>query len=167
MYLLSFLLGIACLWDYSTGKIPNFLQFHILSTGLIYSFYGYGLRGAAAFLAKVVITAGVLFLPYLLSMIGAGDVKMIALAAGFLKRPQIMLFIFFTLLAAVPPALIKILADKGMKKRFAHFFEYIEDCIKTKKVKSYHRSRDEQLKTGIAMSGPVLFSILLAIGGVY
>lgn len=191
MYFLSPLLGIACLWDYSTGKIPNFLQFNIMSIGLLYSYYRSGWSSVLNFLIKVMVV-GIIFLPlFMIKTIGAGDVKTLALAAGFFKVPQILWFVFYVMLSAVIFSLIiqyfnqlyqqiskskfciRSLADAILSmfryyvKRFKLFIDYINNYKNTKQLTPYHLEYSERRNASIVMSGPMLISVILALGGVY
>lgn len=167
MYLLCFFLGIACLWDYSTGRIPNFLQFNLMCIGILYS-YGYGgWKGLLGFAVKVVVVGAILFPLFVLSMIGGGDVKMIALAAGYFSKEKILWFAFYIALCAAIIAIARLVISKSMRARWAYFFKYIRDFFSTGVVKPYHISHEKQVNSSIVMSGPILFSALLAWGGVY
>lgn len=167
MYLLCLLIGIACLWDYSSGKIPNFLQFNIFSIGLIYSFCSGGEMGIVTFLAKIVIMGFIFFPLFVLSMIGGGDVKIIALSAGYFPFSQILWFVFYLMISASLIALVKMLIDRNIRERWSFCLKYIQETISTGIVKPYHSSYKRQIKSSIVMSGPVMFSVLLAMGGVY
>jgi len=167
VYLLCPFLGIACLWDYSTGKIPNFLQFNLMSIGLIYSYGISGWRGVLAFLLKVLVVTAIMFPIFILSMIGAGDVKLIALASGYFPLNKIIWFVFYLVLCAAFIGAIKLIVNRRIRLQWSHFFMYIKEVATVGEIKPYHQTHDEQVCSSIEMSGPVLFSVLLAWGGVY
>lgn len=167
VYLLCPFLGIACLWDYSTGRIPNFLQFNILGIGLIYSFCFGGWKGVLIFLLKAVLVGSVIFPLFILSMLGAGDIKIIALAAGYFPVSKLLWFAFYLAVSAAVVSVIKLLVSRSVRERIRHFLLYVRETVNTKQIKPYHQTREGQIKSSIVMSGPVLFSALLALGGVY
>lgn len=167
MYLLCPFLGIACLWDYSTGKIPNFLQFNLFSIGLIYSFYLDEWRGVLVFLTKLLIIGAILFPVFVLSMIGAGDVKIIALSAGYFPMTKIIWFIFYLMLCAAVIAVAKLVIDKRVRERLKFLANYVRRVKLSRKLEPYHPTYEKQVRSSIVMSGPVLLSVLLALGGVY
>lgn len=86
---------------------------------------------------------GVMFLLYpffRLGGLGAGDVKLLGICAGYFHRDKILSFLFCSLLIAAIFALIKMMT---------------EHCTR------------ERLKMRIPLAGPVLCSVLLSAGGVY
>jgi prepilin peptidase CpaA len=74
-------LCIAAWHDCKTRRIPNWLTVSTLLTGLLYHLLQSGLSGAGFSLLGVAAGFLLLFLPYALGVMGAGDVKLL-MAAG-------------------------------------------------------------------------------------
>lgn len=167
MFLLCPCLGVACLWDYETGRIPNFLIFIVGGLGMIYSFSVGGMTGFFFYLIKAAVMVLIGFPLFRLSMIGAGDVKLIAVAAGFFPSGSILWFVFYIFVAAGILSIIKIFTRKNMKERFMYFLEFMTDVSKSGRLKAYTPGKTDRKSVGIVMSGPVLISALMYWGGVY
>lgn len=143
MALLCPFLGVACLWDYSYRRIPNFLQLLLWGVGLIFSFWNEAWRGLIAYnLTSLVVMIS--FYPFFVfGLLGAGDIKIIGLSAGFFRGVDIPAFLLITFLLAAVFGIIKWLY---MRKR---------------------GKRERVRKEVVIMSGPILISALLHWGGVY
>jgi prepilin peptidase CpaA len=88
---------IAAIADVRTRRIPNVLVIALFAAGLIFNVVLGGLRAGAADLAIValVIVAGTF--AFSLKLIGGGDIKLLAAAAGTLGYPSGGMFLLFTL----------------------------------------------------------------------
>lgn len=126
-------LGLAVWEDYHVQKISNFLNFTALISAVLYQLGQKGALGIfeALFQAGVVIL--ILFPLYVFHIFGAGDIKLLGVAAAFLSW-QLTLQ---ALLAGMYLSLIPI---------FVSFF-----------------GREKKLAKKISMSGPILGGILLVL----
>lgn len=167
MLFLCLFLGAACVWDYTTRRIPNLLMVLLMCTGMMYSYMTKGWVGVAVYLLTVLIIATIMFIFFALSMIGGGDVKLIALAGGFFEGDRILWFVLYLMAAAAVISLIKLLCDRKLKDRFIYFFKYVSECMKSKELRPYSLNHEEFERNSIAMSGPILISVLMHWGGLY
>lgn len=136
---LCFYLLNVCYFDYRYCKIPNFLLFFMILTGLARDFFAEGIKGISLFLFLMAVVVIALYPFYKIKALGAGDVKLFGVCSGYLSYDRILYFLFFALLIAILISLIKRL----------------------------FRRNERYLKSTIPLAGPVLGSILLYIGGVY
>ncbi len=88
---MSWLLGVlivvvtaAAVLDFRTRRIPNWLTFPSLGLALVLQFALHGGAGLVQGLLGAVVGAGLLFLPFALGGMGAGDVKLMGVAGAFL-----------------------------------------------------------------------------------
>ena len=107
-------------------------------------------------------------------MIGGGDVKLLGISSGFFGGRSALYFVFFSLLVSAVFSLIKMLARRQFAERFRFLGNYLKNIYrnlesgeKGKCLELYMTDRNEKVRCGIAMSGPVLISALLHLGGVY
>ena len=80
-------------WDLARRKIPNWLTFGLMGLGLVMGFIAGGLEGLADSLQGLLLGGALLFIPFLLGGMGAGDVKLLA-AIGALKGSSFVLRAF-------------------------------------------------------------------------
>lgn len=159
-------LGIACLFDYESRRIPNIIQFHIFSIGLLFSFWSAKLMGIVHYALTAAIVMLILFPVFRLGMIGAGDVKLLCLSAGFFIGVSVIWFIFYSFLLSGVVSMIHLFVKRTMKNRIGYLGGYVKS-IKTKGAHIYIDSREEKIKNSIAMSGPILLSAMLHWGGLF
>ncbi len=95
---LAALLGAAVWSDIRTGRIPNRLLVAGLLAGALLSCLPHGLDWVDASLG--LLTGLAVYLPfYLLRVLGAGDVKLLATVGVFVGWPEILIVAFFSALA--------------------------------------------------------------------
>lgn len=73
---LSIILVTAAFLDWRTRKLPNYLTCSTMLAGLFYHGLTKGQHGLVFSVAGMALGIGLLFLPYLMGMMGAGDAKL-------------------------------------------------------------------------------------------
>ena len=167
MVLLCPFLGVACLWDYSERRIPNLIPFVIFGMGLIYRYCFFGWKGVGDLAISIVLVTFILFPLFRFGMLGGGDVKLIASAAGFFSGKETFIFVISVFLISAVPALVKIIITKSIRERFGYLSGYVQRSVADRKARVYLNNREEKKRAGIALSGPILMSAILHWGGVY
>lgn len=167
MRVLCVILGVICFFDYKRQKIPNVLVLITMLSGLVRSVYLKSVVGAGEYL---VLTAVVVFLLYPLFRIGglgAGDVKLMSVCAGYFPAPKVFSFLFISLLVSAIFSIIQVCRERNAQERVSYFCEYCVAIVKSGKWSRYlPKKRNEKIR-GICMTGPILCSVLLRLGGVY
>ena len=167
MTVLCFFLVIACLWDYRKGKIPNGLTGIMFAAGIGYSAVCGGAQGAALFSAECAVVILLLYPLVKIGVLGAGDVKLYGICAGYLPYDKLLFFFFLSLLFAAMISLIKMIKECNAIERFSYLCEYLISVMQGRKFYFYFKDRQEQKRAGICLAGPILGSILLYMGGIY
>lgn len=160
-------LCVICLFDYSRRKIPNLFVGVIFAIGTGRGVLGNGLKGAGEY---VLVTFVILFLLYPVFRIGglgAGDVKLLSVCAGYFSADKIFYFLFFSMLISAVFSVIQVCREKNVRDRVRYFCEYVAAVAKSGRWRLYFPQKGEQRLPGICMSGPILCSVILGIGGVY
>ncbi|SFE96612.1 A24 family peptidase [Alteribacillus iranensis] len=118
---LIILLTISVVTDIKTGKIYNKILFPAAIFGFIYHIATAGWEGLWQSFLGLLLGLGLLFIPYMLGGMGAGDVKLLA-AVGALTGPAFVFqtFVFTALIGAVMAAGI-ILYRRGATKMMTGF----------------------------------------------
>lgn len=168
MTALCLFLMAAVYYDYSKGKIPNPLLAVMLIIGAGQSFWTGGVAQGGIFLAAIVVVTALLYPFFMIGTVGAGDVKLLGICAGYFPRNKILYFLFFSMLIAAIFSLIKLWKMKNAKERFLYLGEYLMEVAQTKRWRLYmENERELKAAAGLCMSGPIFISALLHVGGVY
>ena len=98
-------------------------------------------------------------------MLGAADIKLLAVLGSFMGRKAILPCIFYTFLCAAVLSLLTFIIDGGIQIRVRYLAGWLRDYLETGKRSPYLRSglREESLH----MTVPMLMAVLLRAGGWY
>ncbi len=128
---------------------------------------GDGVGGVLEYLASALLTTMLFYFFFWIGTVGAGDVKMLGVCAGFFPWNKVLYFLFFALAIAVMFALCKMYLERNMKERLYYLGEYLWDVLRCGRWKLYFTAERRETKTGICMAGPVFCSALMYMGGIY
>lgn len=166
------LLVIACFMDYKYGKIYNFLIIAGMVAGCVHCIYQNGMKGILVWLGLFLLPVLITYPLYMIGVFGAGDVKLLAVAGGFLSFRSCFWFIFVSFLIGAVLSLVKMLYERNLKERICYFISYVWELCCLGGVRLYH-SREmigeqfDKKKQKIHFAGPILCSVLLHIGGIF
>lgn len=167
MAALCIFLTAACGFDYKENRIPNVLIGLMMILGAVWRFWNgeswnrlsYPVQAAAVML---------LFYPFFkIGGLGAGDVKLLGASAGYLPLGKIPAFLFCSLLAAAVLSLAKMWKGKDFGDRMRYLWGYLSETVQRGSWQLYLENEREERSVGVCLSGPVFFSVLLYLGGVY
>lgn len=161
------LLAAACGYDYRDRRIPNGLVLLTAAAGAVWRFWREGLWGVFSWLAAGAMVMALLYPLFKVGAVGAGDVKLFGVTAGFLPSGKILYFLFFSLLVAAMISLIKMWKEKSFVRRWGHLAAYLEEVSRSGRLQLYLKKEEDRGAAGICLSGPILLSVLLYVGGVY
>lgn len=102
-------LAAACGYDYRQRRIPNYVILGMTIAGIGWRMYDERAPGALWYLGQVVLVMAVLYPFFKTGGLGAGDVKLMGVTAGYLPAEKILGFLFCSLLVAALISLFKIL----------------------------------------------------------
>jgi len=111
---------IAAITDIRTRRVPNVLAGALFASGLVLNAL-HGWQAAAADLAIVAIVIVLGTFAFSMKLIGGGDVKLLAAAAGTLGYPSAVDFLLFTLLCGGIVAIV----FSAMRGRLAATFSNV------------------------------------------
>jgi len=164
---LCVLLTVACIYDYRKRKIPNYLIAVILLSGAGWRFGREGPTGIPVYLSEALCIMCLLYPFFKIGAIGAGDIKLFGVTAGFLPFGKIFLFLFVSLLVSAIVSLIKLCKEKLYGERFGFLLHYLAGVMQSGSWQLYLEDPKERYRLGICLSGPTLISVILFMGGVY
>lgn len=125
-----------------------------------------GIGGAGSFFAGALPVMVLLYPLFRIGTLGAGDVKLFGVTAGFLPFQKILLFSFISLLIAAIFSLFRLLRKKCVRERFAILAAYVRDVAGSGSFHPYPAPKKGEAAV-IPLAGPVMLSVLLLLGGVY
>ena len=167
MVALCVLLLAACYCDYRKRKIPNYLIVAMVLTGVVWRFLMAGVSGAAVCVLQTVLIGSVLYPLFKIGAVGAGDVKLFGVTAGYLPFEKIFVFLFVSLLIAAMISLMKLWQYGNLRERLQYLMEYLADVWKSGSWRLYMENGVGSPDIRLCLSGPVFLSLLLYLGGVY
>ena len=164
---LCLILVPVCLFDYARYRIPNLLLFAVFIAGIAEGFIAGGIFPGILYVIRALLVIFVLFPLFKVGMVGAGDVKLLGLCAGFFSGGRILCFLFFSMLTAAAFSIVKMLKENNFKQRFSYFGSYIFDIFRTGNWKLYTEDLKSEKKACLCLSGPVFISLIMHMGGLY
>lgn len=126
-----------------------------------------GILGIPVFLAGALPVMGFLYPFFRVGALGAGDVKLFGVTAGFLPFKKILLFSFFSLLIAAAFSIFKLLKKRCVGERLYRLMIYLKNIVCSGTVDVYPGAIGGEEAMTVCLAGPVLLSVLLLWGGVY
>ena len=167
MAALCILLAAACWCDYRKKKIPNYLIAAMILAGVPWRVLEEGPWSAMQFALQVILIGGLLYPLFKIGAIGAGDVKLFGVAAGYLPFEKIFAFLFISLLIAAILSLVKLWQNNNFRERLHYFAEYFADILKSGSWRLYLENGKDSPEIRLCLSGPAFLSLLLYLGGIY
>lgn len=167
MVALCILLVVACYCDYRKKRIPNYLIIAIVLVGVIWRFLLEGYSGAIACALQALLIGAMLYPLFKVGALGAGDVKLFGATAGCLPFEKIFMFLFVSLLISAIISLVKLWKYDHFFERLQYFYEYLADIFKSGRFRLYLDEDSDDADIRLCLSGPILLSLLLYLGGAY
>ncbi len=167
MAVLCALLAAACGYDYRCGRIPNGLIVLTAAMGIMAGLRRGGPPGMLSYAGEAVFAAAVLYPFFKIGSVGAGDVKLLGAAAGYFPSEKVLIFLFFSLLIAAVLSLLKMWKQNSFGRRLERLREYFSEAVQNGSWQLYLKKGQNAKAEGICLSGPVLVSVLLYLGGAY
>ncbi len=131
-------------YDVREHRIPNWWILGAVVCGLSLAMlvtpegrYGFA---AAGYLLRMAVTTAVLFPLFLTRMVGAGDIKMIAVMVAYLGFSAGIRAIACGCFLGAVLALAKLLAQKNLRRRLMYLFVYFRRLFQTKEIVPYYRA---------------------------
>ena len=162
---LLFITGMAAIWDFRSGKIPNLLIAAGMGIACWFWLTEAGAEGFRMFLKGGMIPLFLLAVLFWFRMIGAGDIKLFCMTGGFLGAERVLSCMAAAFLMGAVISLILLIKRRSFKKRLLYFFAYIGSFYHTGKWVPYRNEKNREAEFCFAV--PVFFSVLFHIGGIY
>lgn len=146
-----FLLVIAMAQDIRSGRVSNKLILYGLSFGLICKIQEYGARGIYLYLRNISVPVILLYLLFLMHVLGAGDIKLFSMIGGILTIQELFLCIWYSFMAGGILSLFYLLKDKDRWKKLKYAWGYLLRISRERKVVPYELP-EEMARSKMAFS---------------
>lgn len=167
MAALCVLLAAACAYDYRENRIPNGIIVLAVFWGVGWQSWDGGIWGALCYLGQAAAVMALLFPFFRIGGLGAGDVKLLGVTAGYLPFGKILAFLFCSLLVAAMVSGMKMWKEHSFRERAGYLSAYLGDVMRGGAWKPYQGAGAARHSAGIRLSGPIFLGVLLYLGGVY
>lgn len=167
MAALCVFLTAACGFDYRDKRIPNKLILCMAAWGAVWRCLGECPRGALSYLGQALFVVVILYPFFKIGGLGAGDVKLLGVTAGYFSKGKILVFLLSSLLIAVIISMAKMWKRGCFVERFARLADNLAKIRKSGSCVPYPERDGEHRVDKVCLSGPVFVSVLLYLGGVY
>lgn len=167
MAALCILLTAVCVYDYRGNRIPNRLVAVMAVWGGVWRLLDGGPPDMLFYLGEAILVMALVYPFFRIGTIGAGDVKLLGVTAGYLPFGKILMFLFVSLLVAAIFSLIKMWKEKSFSRRLRCLSRYLAKVAGSGRWQLYPGYGAGGGAAGIHLAGPVLLGMLLYLGGVY
>jgi prepilin peptidase CpaA len=165
-YLLLILLTICVITDLKGRRIYNVVLFPFLLVALILNTITGGLQGLLETLLGTVVGLGILFIPYLLGGMGAGDVKFLAVIGGIKGMSFVLMASLYMAFAGGIMAILVFLFHKGIKRRLTQILYFLHGLRNGMRLSLLQDK--EAMKTtypyGVAIAAGALYQVFRTVG---
>ena len=128
-WFVTVVLIVAAVIDGKQLKVPNWLTFPFVISGLIYSFVTFGWNGLWLSLGGTAVGLALLMPAYAIGGMGAGDVKLLAgVGAWMYAKHTFWAFAYTTVIGAVL-AVVMVLFSKSVRKHSKQFWMILSEIM--------------------------------------
>ncbi len=160
---LLIILLLAVLMDFCCDRIPNSL----IVTGMALAFWAQGsscgMQGIMQAILGMAAPIILLFVLFRIGTLGAGDVKLLAVAGAFLGLQDSMLCIIVSFVIGAVLSLAKMCLHGNYVTRMQYLAGYVFQLIQSGTIRRYEHT--DEPGSSIRFSLPVLFSVLVIYMG--
>ena len=134
---LFILLMLALISDIKTYKIKNNIVYPFIILGLLTCLYSNGLEGVKESFIGILLPILLLFLFYLLRMLGAGDIKLFSAIGAIMGSRFVLYTIIYSILSGGIISLGILIVRRNGRKRLAYLLRYLKVSFSTCTIMPY------------------------------
>jgi prepilin peptidase CpaA len=158
--LIMSILAIAIVTDLQQQKIPNWLTFPAMICGMLYGTVMQGAQGFFFSFLGLGAGIGLLLLPYAITGMGAGDVKLMGAIGSFLGAQNVLWACLLSCIVGMVYAIIILLFKKSIKSYFSRYWLIIKMLLITGKLSYIPPSTGEK-------SHKLSYALPIALGTIF
>ena len=129
-------------------------------------------RNYLVILLGILVPVLIFFPLFLMSAMGAGDIKLLAVTGAFFTIRENLKCIVLAVMFAGVIALIKVLLNRNLRERFMYLIAYLRNMVCYAAAGSFYdvsyidkQDPNQVQKSGIKFSFPVLLGAIVVMGG--
>ena len=169
IFLLLSILIISAIIDFRSQKIPNLITFPSVIIALLYHFFINGVDGLIFGALGLATGLGLLIVPYILGVSGAGDAKLMGAVGAFLGSKSVFVaFLLTALVGGVYAAILILLNQKKFKGYFKKQLITLKLFILTREFipdPEEEKNKKPKLCYGVAIALGTFISLGLDLSG--
>lgn len=151
--------GLAMMDDLYRGKISNGFIVSGLILGILYQIFANGILGGVIWLGGTLFPIVILSGLYFFRMIGAGDIKLLAVAGSFVGPVRVWYCLVWSLIFGAVIVLGILYKKQNFLERIKFFGAYMNSCMKKKQWVPYLPQVNEDGK--FCFSIPIFLAVVL------
>jgi len=128
-----------------------------------------GVSGVTEFMISALLYLAMLYPLYKIGVLGAGDVKLLAVLEGCFPRNQGIYYFLAVWIVAAIMAFAQMLMRRDFLERMEYLLVYLKDVARLGKWQFYFQDRKEAFQRGsyVHMTIPMLIALPVYLGGFY
>lgn len=179
MVVLLLILLAAVYTDYRQKRIPNWIIVFGITSGLVISLLHGGIGLLCEGIGGMILPVILLYPAFAIGGLGAGDLKLFAVAGSYLGIKGITNSIIIAFVLGAMISLVKMIRFHNFKERIYYFFSYVTDIFLKGKWRLYELTDGQALDESkvsddsldfpnhkIHFALPILLGVVIYIGGV-
>ena len=156
---------VAVCMDLNRERIDNYWIGIGWIFGCVHQVMQNGLNGIGMFFAGAAIPVFLLYLLFWFRMLGAGDIKLLSVAGGFMGPLSSLICVGLSFVFGAIISIAILILCGNLMPRLRYFAEYISQFSMTKRWIPYIRKGPHM--ENLHFSIPILMSVLMYVGGFY
>ncbi|MCT4685995.1 A24 family peptidase [Vallitalea sp.] len=165
--LVCILLILVIYTDTKNYAVKNSAILFFAAAGLIVNCVELGFTGLVNWLMGISLPILVLFVLFIVRMLGAGDIKLIGVIGGLLGLDFLMKSSLYMLIAAGFMSLVKMVVERNLIIRLKHFFNFVHNIINNKQIGIYDELNKEDkshvIRLSYAIGAGIIYQILFEL----
>lgn len=161
------LLCLSLISDIKTYKIKNKLVFTFMTMGIAINTMIGGLEGLKFSLLGLATPIFVLFILYVLRMLGAGDIKLFAAIGSIMGLQFVTSSMIYSFISGGAIGVIVILSRKNAFERFKYLWLYLKNIFLSKSIQPYTDFNDKEDKGKFRFAYAIFIGTIITIVKIY
>lgn len=162
------ILSLATVWDYKSGKIPNYLVIAGIGLGIVNILINENITVIFKYIPGIIFPILLFYPVYKIGGIGAGDLKLLSMLGFYFSFMEMTFCIFISIFLGALLSLIKMAYYHNFWERLEYLFSYLRGIIFSGKIRYYDSTEGKEVlkKTKVHLACPILLGVLVT-GGIF